>query len=152
MSPALAHAAFRLNTSRSPLYKLPDKLLVLITAHLDWSSAVALCLSSKRFYASRLWKYAYISPSARHAVALASELACGLFEVSAKTGVNVSRAFHAIIRELREREKRARISDETSVAGAVNIWKEVKRFEGAVRWAESRARWVRERLSGIKSG
>ena len=158
---ALAYAAARRNASRSSLYNLPDEILIFITGHLDWISAVALCLSSKRLYAPRLWKYAHNSSSMRQGLTLGTELGCGFFEVSAKTGVNVDRAFHSVIRQLIELDERFEILDKANEAGRVCEEKKIKGVKGALGRAEIRVRrvqnkckteytWVKERLGAAK--
>ena len=66
-------------------------------------------------------------------LALGPELGCRFFEVSAKHGVNVDRAFLAVIRELRDHERRPEILDE----GGVDDEKEIKGVKRALWRAKS---------------
>jgi hypothetical protein len=103
LSRSAAAAAASNNAANCYLYKLPDELLCTIAENLDLSSGIALSLTSARFYCSRLWEYS--GRSSWPGLALAKELGCGYIETSAKTGVNVERAFCQIIRRLRQQEQ-----------------------------------------------
>jgi hypothetical protein len=99
---AVAAAASR-NAAYCHLYKLPDEILCTIAENLDLSSAIALSFTSKRFYRSRLWEYS--DRSSWQGITLAKEFGCPFLQTSAKTGVNVNRAFIEIVRMLRQQEQ-----------------------------------------------
>ena len=89
-----ANAAYQ-NATSCHLYRMPNELLFLISGHLDLISAIALCFASKRFFDSRLWEH--VCGDLSEGLALAKELGLDFIETSAKTGVNVRRAFYDLV-------------------------------------------------------
>jgi hypothetical protein len=97
-----ASAATLWNTAHSRLFVLPYEVLYIVAEHLDVLSALALALSSKRFYDSALWDYVSNGRPTRAGWELANHAGCGFIAVSAKTGDNAEQAFHDVVRMLRQ--------------------------------------------------
>ncbi|PGH17868.1 hypothetical protein AJ80_04692 [Polytolypa hystricis UAMH7299] len=86
------------NVTHSHLYNLPDDLLYMIVEHLDKPSALALALTSSRFYYySQLWTCAGILKSMQAGYALVKSVGCEFVEASAEYDVHVRLVFSRIV-------------------------------------------------------